>query len=193
MGDLSSAPTEVRRRSNLPMSCVVCDDGEMLGTVWGVRDDETRLRFACDDVVQNPSVRAWRGVSVSVPAADLWPWVCQIRAAPYSYDWLDNGGRRSPRNLLGLPEPEVGDSFTASAGRALGRIVDVEPRTSLTGKILGAYMTYLLVPESTTSTRLLLKIVIEKKTNPVLAQALYLGDLVMARKQLLNVKRLAQS
>lgn len=61
---------------------VVCDDGDMLGTVWGVRDAETGLRFACDDFVKNPAVRAWRGTSVSVPAADLWPWVRQIRALP---------------------------------------------------------------------------------------------------------------
>ena len=162
----------------------------MLGTVWGVRDAEMELAFACDDFVQDPTVRAWRGVSVSAPAAELWPWVCQVRAAPYSYDWIDNGGRRSPRELLGLPEPEVGEPFTASAGRALGRIVHVAPGRSLTGTIIGAYLTYLLVPESSESTRLLLKIVME--TNPVLAQVLCIGDLAMARKQLLTFKRHAE-
>jgi hypothetical protein len=41
------------------------------------------------------------------------------------------------------------------------------------------------------TTRLLLKLVME--TNPVVAQALCLGDLVMARRQLLNFKRLAEA
>ena len=73
----------------------------------------------------------------------------------------------------------------------MGRIVEVEPGRSLTGAILGAYMTYLLVPEGASSTRLLLKVVME--TNPVLARLLCLGDLVMARKQLLTLKGLAQA
>lgn len=163
----------------------------MLGAVWGVRASERRLRFACDDFVEDPALQAWRGVSVGVPAADLWPWIAQIRAAPYSYDWIDNGGRRSPGELLGLPEPEVGQSFSATAGRAVGRIVEVEPQRSLTGTIMGAYLTYLLVPESDSSTRLLLKVVME--TNPVSARLLCLGDLVMARRQLLNLRRLAQA
>jgi hypothetical protein len=163
----------------------------VLGEVWGVRDGERRLAFACDRFVTEPALRAWRGVTVGVAAADLWPWVCQIRAAPYSYDWVDNRGRRSPRELLGLPEPEVGDAFTASAGRAIGRVVDVQPERSLTGCLLGAFMTYRLLPEGTGSTRLLLKLVMA--TDPVTARAVCLGDLVMARRQLLNLKALAEA
>jgi len=136
-------------------------------------------------------LRAWRGVSVRAPSADVWRWVAQVRVAPYSYDWLDNRGHQSPRELLELPEAVVGEPFTASAGRPLGRIVQVDPGTSLTGKIMGAYMTYLLQPRSRASTRLLLKVV--TVTHPVLAQALCLGDLVMARRQLLNIKRLAEA
>ena len=163
----------------------------MLGAAWGVSDAETELKFACDDFVKAPVLRAWRGVSVSAPTAAVWPWVSQVRIAPYSYDWIDNGGHRSPRELLELPEPVVGEPFTASAGRKLGRIVQVDPGRSLTGKILGAHMTYLLDPYTHASTRLLLKVVMV--TNPVLAQALCLGDLVMARRQLLNIKRLAEA
>jgi hypothetical protein len=163
----------------------------VLGATWGVSDAETELKFACDDFVEAPVLRAWRGVSVSAPTGAVWPWVAQVRLAPYSYDWVDNGGHRSPRRLLGLPEPVVGEPFTASAGRTLGRIVQVDPGRSLTGRIMGAYMTYLLEPRTPDSTRLLLKVVMV--TNPVLAQALCLGDLVMARRQLLNIKHQAEA
>ena len=54
----------------------------MLGDRWAVREEEMRL----------------------------WPWVGQIRVAPYSYDLVDN------------------------PGRALGRILDVEPDRALTGR-----------------------------------------------------------
>ena len=97
--------------------------------------------YACDAFVTTPALEAWRGTSVDAPPDLVWPWVAQIRLAPYSYDWVDNLGRRSPRTLLGLDEPVVGETFTACAGRPVGRVVAADPGRSLTGFILGAYMT----------------------------------------------------
>ncbi|MEU4689703.1 polyketide cyclase [Actinoplanes sp. NPDC023714] len=162
----------------------------MLGDRWGVHDDETRLVFPCDAFVAEPTLRAWRGVDVAAPAAELWPWVAQVRKGPYSYDVIDNWGRRSPRHLLGLPEPRVGEPFTSSGGRPLGRIVSVEPAHQLTGAIMGGFMSYVLVPVTTARTRLLLKVV--ARTPPLIAVALSVGDLVMARRQLLTFKALAE-
>jgi hypothetical protein len=164
----------------------------VIGARWGVTEAETRLSFACDDLVgSRPALEAWRGVTVDAPSAVVWRWVGQVRVAPYSYDWLDNLGRRSPRDLAGLPEPRVGEPFTRSAGRPLGRIVAVEPGSQLTGEILGAYLSYLLVPVGEGATRLLLKVVMD--TTPVLAPLLSAGDLVMARRQLLNLKARAEA
>jgi hypothetical protein len=80
----------------------------MLGDRWGVTPAEVRRHYACDDLVDVPDLQAWRGVDVAAPPDAVWPWVCQVRAAPYAYDWIDNLGRRSPRRLLHLPEPRVG-------------------------------------------------------------------------------------
>jgi hypothetical protein len=120
----------------------------------------------------------------------VWPWVAQVRLAPYSYDWIDNRGRRSPRELAGLPEPRAGEAFTAVGGRPLGRIVSAVPGRELTAVIMGAAMSYVLVPQGDGSTRLLLKVT--SRLPRWAAPALSVGDLVMARRQLLNFKRLAE-
>jgi len=101
----------------------------------------------------------------------------------------DEVGRRSPQNLMGLPEPVVGEAFATAATRRFGRILAVEPPKHLTGEIMGAYISYVLVPEAL-STRLLMKIV--TASSRWVAPWLSVGDLVMARRQLLNLKRLAE-
>jgi hypothetical protein len=161
----------------------------VLGDRWGVTREEIARRYPCDDLVAAPVLQAWRGVTVDARPDALWPWLAQIRLAPYSYDWLDNRGRRSPRELRGLPEPVVGEPFTATASRPVGRILSVTQGEQLTGIIGGAVMSYVVVPQGG-STRLLLKFVMAKVR--VAATLMSLGDLVMARRQLLNLKRLAE-
>jgi hypothetical protein len=71
----------------------------------------------------------------------------------------------------------------------LGRIIAVSPGVELTAKIMGAVMSYVLVPQGVT-TRLLLKVVMAR--GGIVAPLLSVGDLVMARRQLLNLARLAE-
>lgn len=164
----------------------------MIGDRWGVTLAETARRYPCDDFVPDPVLQAWRGVTVRARPERVWPWVAQIRLAPYSYDWIDNLGRRSPQDLRGLPEPVVGESFTAAlGGRRLGRIVAVELGRHLTGTIMGAAISYVLVPvDDVLHTRLLMKLV--TAGGRITAPLLSLGDLIMARRQLLNLKTLAE-
>jgi hypothetical protein len=129
-------------------------------------------------------------VHVEAPAELVWPWIAQVRIAPYSYDWIDNLGHRSPQQLVGLPEPEVGERFTTAGGKKLGRIVSVKPGEELTGTIMGAFMSYVLVPQQHDRTRLLLKVVM--RTSHLAAAGLSVGDLIMARRQLLNLKQLVE-
>lgn len=119
----------------------------------------------------------------------MWPWLCQLRLAPYSYDWVDNLGRRSPRELRWLPDPRPGDSYSRVGGRFdVGRVVAVAHQEHLTAEVMGALMSYVLVPGGGT-TRLLLKVVVARAHwhTPLLAAA----DLPMARRQLLNLAALA--
>jgi hypothetical protein len=161
----------------------------MIGDRWNVTDDEVARHYPCDDFVRAPTLQAWRGISVHTTPETLWPWVGQIRIAPYSYDWIDNLGHRSPPQLMGLPEPVVGEVFTTAATRRFGRILAVEAPTQLTGEIMGACISYVLVPGGPT-TRLLMKIV--TPMSRWLTPWLSVGDLIMARRQLLNLRSLAE-
>jgi hypothetical protein len=162
----------------------------LIGERWGVADEEVARRYPCDELMPSPAVQLWRGVTVHASPAAVWPWICQIRLAPYSYDWLDNLGRRSPRELRELPDPQPGERFSCIGGRfGVGRVLSVAHEENLTATILGALMSYVLVPQGA-STRLLLKIVM--KDNPWYAGPLALGDWPMARRQLKNLKSLAE-
>ena len=162
----------------------------MIGDRWGVSRSETSRAYPCDNFLASPTLQAWRGVDVETPAEVVWPWVGQVRIAPYSYDWIDNLGHRSPRELAGLPEPLAGDRFTTAAGRSVGRIVSVDQGRQLTGNIGDVFMSYVLVPREPSGTRLLLKVVAQ--TTRWAALGLSVGDLIMARRQLLNLKQLAE-
>lgn len=162
----------------------------MLGDRWGVTDAEVARHYPCDDLVPAPTLQVWRGVTVDAPPAAVWPWLVQVRLAPYSYDWIDNLGRRSPQELRGLADPEPGDAFTCVGGRfRAGRVLSVTHGEQLTARILGALLSYVLVPTSGGS-RLLLKVVSDMPRG--CAVPVGLGDWVMARRQLLNWKALAE-
>ena len=87
---------------------------------------------------------------------------------------------------VGQPQPRRALVLEAAVdldGRHQGRVVAVDPGRELTARIMGAHMSYVVLPQGE-RTRLLLKVV--ARTSRVLAPALALGDLPMARKQLLT-------
>jgi hypothetical protein len=162
----------------------------MIGERWGVTDHEVARRFPCDDLVPGAVIEVWRGITVQAAPEQVWPWLRQLQLAPYSYDWLDNLGHRSPRELHGLDDPKPGEPFSCLGGRFdVGRVLSVVPAEHLTASIMGAVMSYLLAPEAGI-TRLLLKIVMPRRH--WYSTAMALGDWPMARRQLMNLKRLAE-
>src|SRR5688500_981727 len=95
---------------------------------WGSSEDERARRYPCDGLVAPVDDELWRAVDVAAPAPVTYRWLCQLRAAPYSYDWIDNFGRRSPRELTpGLDALEVGQRVMR-----IFRLVAFEPGRHLT-------------------------------------------------------------
>jgi len=164
----------------------------VIGDQWGVTQQEVARDYPCDEVVRRPVLQLWRGVTVETSPAQVWPWLCQLRLAPYSYDWLDNLGHRSPRELRGLPDPRPGEPFSCVAGRfEVGRVLSVAHEQQLTASVMGAVMSYVLSPAGPATTRLLLKVVMQH--GHWYAPTLAVGDWPMARRQLKNLKALAET
>lgn len=69
---------------------------------WGATDDEVHSAFPGRDLIPNGKRSSTMAVTIDAPPADVWPWLLQMgyrRAGWYSWDWLDNFGRRSSEVL----------------------------------------------------------------------------------------------
>ncbi|MFI5912567.1 hypothetical protein [Dactylosporangium sp. NPDC051541] len=168
--------------------------------VWGTRPEETALTFGGDAIV--PGREAYyRAVDVRAPAPVAFRRMCQLRVAPYSYDWIDNRGRRSPRALT----PGVDELATGQCWMTIFTLVAFEPGRELTFRITerggralfgDIVVTYRLLELGPRHCRLVAKLHIPRPRGPLEAVTrplLCAGDLVMMRRQLLNLASLAQS
>jgi hypothetical protein len=171
-----------------------------LATTWGTRPEEREGRWPCDALAGPGAIPLWRGVGVAAPAARVYRWLCQLRAAPYSYDWIDNLGRRSPRELTpGLERLEVGQPVMIFelASFVWGDHLTLATRPgSRAERLFGRVsLTYRVAPTGPASARLLVKLCVEPPPGlrgRLVATLLPWGDLVMMRKQLRTLARLAE-
>lgn len=88
--------------------------------------DRTRA-LDCDGLVTDPNHVLHRAVDVRAPDAVTWRWLCQLRVAPYSHDWIDNLGRRSPRSLT----PGVDDLAPGQRINTIFRITSFDEGRSI--------------------------------------------------------------
>jgi hypothetical protein len=158
----------------------------MLGDRWGVTADEIAAARPCDALGPADAARADRAISIGAPVAVVYRWLCQLRVAPYSYDLLDNFGRRSPRTLTpGLEQLEVGQRFIS-----IFRLVSFARDEHITLATRATAVTYAVAPAGD-ATRLTVRV---RYWGPRLLRApLLAGDLLMMRKQLLTLKELAEA
>ncbi|MCA9658288.1 MAG: hypothetical protein KC486_08085 [Myxococcales bacterium] len=169
----------------------------LLPLAWGCTPAELARRYPADDraeeLVRGPVLRMTRAVDVDASRARVWRAVCQIAVAPYSYDWIDNRGRPSPRHLVaGADHVEVGQRLQVF------RVTDVEPGHQWTGvtipRVLGRTAVTYAVEPSGAGSRLVCRITTSQR-GPIAwawSRVLAWGDLVMMRRQLLNLKELAE-
>jgi len=93
------------RRSPAPLvllaTAVALATARRISLGWGASADERRLVLPGDEIVVFPDLEATRGITISAPAAQVWPWVVQIgqgRGGFYSYDRLEDLARLGIRS-----------------------------------------------------------------------------------------------
>jgi hypothetical protein len=162
---------------------------------WGSTPEERGAAFPCDDLVPDAAVVLFRAIDVDAPAPLTFRWLCQLRVAPYSYDRIDHGGRRSPRTLTpGLEHLEIGQRFMT-----IFRLAGFEPDRSITLTSDGTVFervaaTYRVVECPDERSRIVAKVLAKFRPGPrgwLKARLLPAGDLVMMRRQLRTLADLA--
>lgn len=168
---------------------------------WGTTAEERARDFPCDASLDHIDDRLFRGITINAAPEVVFRWLCQLRAAPYSYDWIDNGGRQSPQQLTpGLERLEIGQDvmtiFTLTSFTLDKQLtIRLKPSRSASSVFGNIAVSYLIVPKVEGGCRLLVKLVVQYPRTlkgRLMRRFLPWGDLIMMRRQLMNLKRLAE-
>ena len=164
---------------------------------WGTTPAERAWPYRCDRWLDRIDDAYHRGVTVRAEPAAVFRWLCQLKVAPYSYDWIDNLGRQSPRTLTpGVERLAVGDRFMT-----IFTLVEFETDRQVTMRLENSpvfpaiVLSYVVEGVAPGTSRLLMKFVARYPVGIVGRLQRWLlpwGDLVMARRQLLNLRNLAE-
>ncbi|WP_369137421.1 hypothetical protein [Modestobacter versicolor] len=167
---------------------------------WGATPAELQAGYRCDELAPDGH-RLVRAVTSAAAAPEVYRWLCQLRVAPYSYDWLDNFGRTSPRRLVpGLEELAAGQrvmTIFELVHHTPGRDLTVTIRPGVAEQVFGPVAVTYRVIATPGGSRLVAVLRIghrqDGRMSSVRRRLLAWGDLLMMRKQLLTLARLAEA
>ena len=159
--------------------------------------------MAGDELCPRPQLNATRAVTIAAGPEDIWPWLVQWgwnRAGFYSYDLLDNLGRRSAWQILPqFQHLAVGD-WVPMGGKETPytayRVARLEPGSLMLWHKPGGTWLWLLKPDGAGNTRLITRLRSSYGwAKPTIVAELILmeiGDPFMMRKCLLGIKQRAE-
>lgn len=164
---------------------------------WGATPDEVTRALPGDDRVKRPTFCATRAVTIGAPAERIFPWLVQVgvkRGGWYSYDWLDNLGRPSARQIHPeLQHVEPGQLLPISPDGKQGiKIYSLDPPTSMVWGTPGdTTWAWQLETAVDGTTRVITRVRSRYRwTSPTIlfSALLEFADIWMMRKMLLNLR-----
>ncbi|HEX8790892.1 MAG TPA: hypothetical protein VF765_08055 [Polyangiaceae bacterium] len=165
---------------------------------------DRRWALEGDDLIPEPRAQMTHSITIEATPAEIWPWLLQMgrrRAGWYSWDVLDNGGKRSADRIIpDLQHLAVGDVLPwGDAGPEGFSVERILPERAL---ILGSNAprrhgtwAFVLEPLGPTTTRLVTRYraaYAPTIANAALVQALSAVHAFMEGKQLRSIKQRAE-
>lgn len=148
-----------------------------------------------DELMPDAADRWVRCVDIAAPPGLVYRWLCQLTVAPYSFDWIDNLGRRSPPTLTpGAYDLTIGQPFLifAITGFLPGVWIAGRSRPEFRRAYGDIAVSYQALPREGGACRLRANACLAPTIHPVMRLALAAGDRLMAGRQLRNLKKLAE-
>jgi hypothetical protein len=174
----------------------------MIFQYWGATAEEISSSMVGDDLCSDATVVATRSITIGAAPQEVFPWIRQMgfgRGGWYSYDWLDNLGRKSASTIHDeWQSVEAGDKIPSGPISFTAAIVDAPRHFVLEIQSLGKKSPKLHftlayeLRDNPQGTRLVTRM--RSRINLPLGSLfekliLAPGDGIMLRRQLLNIKK----
>jgi hypothetical protein len=174
----------------------------MIFQYWGATAEEISSSMVGDNLCSDATVVATRSITIGAAPQEVFPWIRQMgfgRAGWYSYDWLDNLGRKSASTIHDeWQSVEAGDKIPSGPISFIAAIVDAPRHFVLEIQSLGKKSPKLHftlayeLRDNPQGTRLVTRM--RSRINLPLGSLfekliLAPGDGIMLRRQLLNIKK----
>ncbi len=186
---------------------------QSIAYTWGSTFAEREMVFPCDRYMSDSDDVYFRAIDVNAPAPILFRWLCQLKVASYSYDWIDNLERAFFEGQERIPSPYSPKELTPGTqtlapdqrfmgvfklvefdqNRHLTMIMDAPQAIAIFGEVAASYVIF---PRTENTCRLVLKGHIrypKKSFWSWIRWFLPWGDLFMMQKQFWTLKHLAES
>jgi len=167
---------------------------------WGATREEIAAAMAGDELVEPAPMNATRSIDITAPPRAVFPWLVQMgfgRAGWYSYDWIDNLGRTSARSVVPELQNVVSGDPICGGPIDVTAVVVRPPNDDDDGSFVLDYRNRFIqfslayqVQARPFGTRLVSR-ARARITTPggwIAAHLLELGDGIMVRRQLLNLR-----
>jgi len=172
---------------------------------WGATTSEISRRLPGDELITTPAFSATRAITIEASTTEVFPWIAQMglgRAGWYSYDLIDNFGRKSATSVH--PEWAVSSVGDVVPGGPISFVVThIDAPHHLVLSLRGHKQTSRIkftlayaLNDDGQNTRLISRVRSELRFPlgaPLLKSTLGPGDGVMLRRQLLGVKDRAEA